>query len=103
LIDNCIRCSEKKHIPYTIVTPENKNISYSELHEFCKGAGVYVYTDSKAIIYACESYVFMFNAEDGLFDMKLPDGFSYTDMFTGKVLSIGCELKAGKSYLFGKI
>ena len=61
-----------------------------------------MYTENKAIVYACESYVFMYTSEDGLFDLKLPDGFSYADMFTGKVLSVGSELKAGKSYLFGK-
>ena len=89
--------------PVLKITLENADISTKELRKFLIDAGVCLFCDRDAVVYANESYIFVHTAEKGLYNIKTSHGVALIDAFTGDSVSgeINCSL--GESFLFKKV
>ena len=95
--------AEDNNIPLLEITPDNANITSSELRNFCKEAGVSLYSERDAVIYANESYVFIHTGEEGAQSLELPENFELVDVFSEKKFNKKFTAPLGKSYLLRKI
>ncbi len=59
LVDSIIADAENRGIPVLVISPEKAGISPEELREFCVSSDVHLYTDTPAVVYANESYLFV--------------------------------------------
>ena len=109
-ISACIKIAEKAKIPNYRFTHECVRVDENNhwivepagMVEFYKKAGVLVYTNLPAVVYASDSFVFLHTARDGRYDFHIGDKKNLKDLFTGKEYSFPCDLKFGQSYLFEK-
>ena len=85
------------------ITPKNSDVTVEKLREFCKEAGVFIYSDKNAVIYANESYVFIHTGEEGAQSLELPENFELVDVFSEKKFNKKFTAPLGKSYLLRKI
>ncbi len=63
------------------VTKDNFNITVDELREFYRNAGVHIYCEKQAVIYANESYLFFHSTEDGEYSIELPSDKKLFEVF----------------------
>ena len=89
-------------IPLFEITLKNADVTSKELREFCKKAGVFIYSDRDAVIYANRSYVFIHTGEDGEQVLSVPDAKGLYDIFSDKEFSQEFTAPIGKSYLLRK-
>lgn len=82
------------------ITIENCGIGDKELRQFYKNAGVHIYCDKQAVIYANESYLFFHSAEDGKFSIELPKNKELYEIFLQQKYNGAFECKAGVSRLY---
>ena len=87
-------------MPLLRITSENCGITAEDLREFCRRAGVHLYTDRPAVVYANDRYLFIHAAEDGELNLKLPQTETLTEMFSGETSDGRLNVRKGDSYLF---
>ncbi len=88
--------------PCLVVTADTPDavLSASYLGDFATAAGVHLFTDAPAVVYASASHLFLHTVADGLLDLCDGERERFTDLFTGEVLTFPREVKKGRSYLF---
>ncbi|MBQ8431833.1 MAG: hypothetical protein IJX28_03010 [Clostridia bacterium] len=91
-----IRREEKNLL---VITKENCEITPKELRAFYKEAGVWLYSEEDAVVYAGESHLFLHTVRDGKQVIHLPKGTKWIDLFTQQPFEPIFESKAQKSYL----
>ena len=85
------------------ITQTNMNVSASELRDFCKSYGVFIYSEKDAVIYANESYVFIHTGEAGKQSLKLPQKCDLIDVFSGVKFDREFISRFGESHLLRKL
>ena len=85
------------------ITPDNADVSSSELREFCRSHGVFIYSEKDTVTYANESYVFIHTGADGDQELKLPVECELIDVFEEKAFPKKFTSPMGKSYLLRKV
>ena len=81
------------------ITENNFEITSAELRDFCKSAGVHIYSERDAVIYANKSFVFIHTGEDGEQRLSVPKDAPLYDVFSSKSFEPSFEAPLGKSYL----
>ncbi len=81
------------------ITRDNANITTDALRAFLRQAGVHLWCERDAVIYANESYVFLHTAEDAQYTLNIQGNRAVQDVFTGEIFSPEIERKKGSSYL----
>ena len=83
------------------VTAENADMTASELREFLRGAGVHIYCERDAVIYANESFVFLHTCSDGEFaiDLGKDNDAILRDVMTGEIYDNSIAREKGKSFI----
>ena len=84
---------------YLKITNDNFAITTDELRSFLDASGVFLYCKDDAVIYACDSFIFLHTAHSGEQKIDLPDGMRLREVFTGDEYS-PFNSDVGKSYLF---
>lgn len=75
-IDDIISDLRDVNVPFIEVTPEHFDYSTDELRELASGAGVFLYTDRPAVVYASSKYVFVHACSDEPLRVSAPSGRS---------------------------
>jgi len=91
-----IKATEK---PILTITPNNCDMTTETIRSFCKTAGVKVYCDHDAVIYANSKYLFVHTVTEGQQRLLLPEGTTLRECFTGNAFEISFRSPTGKSYL----
>ena len=91
---------ETSGISVLTVTPENCAMTPEQVRAFCRAAGVQVYSDRDAVVYANRNYIFLHTVEAGEQKLNLPENTVLRECFTGKTFDTTFCSEAGKSYLF---
>ena len=81
------------------ITNDNYGITPSELRAFLRGAGVFIYCERDAVIYANDRFLFLHTVEDGEYTLNTEDGKALFDVLTGKPFPQGQCLKKGQSFI----
>ncbi len=76
----------KEKIACLTVTSGNAGMTSADLRTFLKSAGVHLYADRDAVVYACGGYLFLHSADESGFTPLVPDGLELTELF-GKPLA----------------
>lgn len=82
------------------ITNDNYDITPSELRAFLQSAGIWVYCERDAVIYANDHFLFLHTVEDGEYTLNIKDAEKLVDVFTGEPFIQGQYLKKGKSFTF---
>jgi beta-galactosidase len=93
-----LRIKRKSH-PVYVVNAENADVTPAELRRFYRQAGVWLYTDHDAVVYASESHLFLHTVIDGRQSVHLPQNTEWLDLFTGEKFEPCFTSSVGKSYL----
>ena len=88
LIDKIISDAEKREVPFLTVTPETAAITSEELRNFCLSSRVHIYTDTDAVIYVNESYLFVHAKGSVLPELHIPSGKRVSPLFEDSAASI---------------
>ena len=97
---NVKKLAEQKNCAYIEITTDNYDIPPSELRAFLQSAGVWVYCERDAVIYANSRFIFLHTAEDGEYTLNVKDAGKLVDVFTGEPFVQGQYIKKGKSFIF---
>ena len=97
---NVKKFAEQKNCAYIEITTDNYDIPPSELRAFLQSAGVWVYCERDAVIYANSRFIFLHTAEDGEYTLNVKDAGKLVDVFTGEPFVQGQYIKKGKSFIF---
>ena len=81
------------------ITEANVQVSTMELRERLKNAGVHIWCDRDAVIYANESYVFLHTTESGECMINTPKECTLIDVFSQEEFKDNSYHEKGKSYL----
>ncbi len=73
-VEKMIEDTKKRSIGCYIININNCDVESSELREFCRENGVFLYSDKDAVVYANESYLFVHSCSEGSLDLKIPEG-----------------------------
>ena len=90
-------------LPIFTVTAENADVTPATLRDFYRRAGVWVYSQQDAVIYASESHLFLHTVQDGEQRIALPPKTRWIDLFSGEEFSPVFSSPAGRSYLLQRI
>ena len=85
LIDSIIADADARGVPCLVISPERMGIDALELREFCRMANVYLYTDSPAVVYANESYIFIHARGNALPEITPKNGEKLNPLFKGRI------------------
>ena len=91
--------AEQRNCPIIEITNDNYDISPSELRDFLQSAGVWVYCERDAVIYANSRFIFLHTAEDGEYTLNVKEAGELVDVLTGEPFIQGQYLKKGKSFI----
>ncbi len=91
--------AEQRNCPIIEITNDNYDISPSELRDFLQSAGVWVYCERDAVIYANSRFIFLHTAEDGEYALNVKEAGELVDVLTGEPFIQGQYLKKGKSFI----
>ena len=92
--------AEQSNCAIIEITKDNYDIKASELRAFLQSAGVWVYCEQDAVIYANDHFLFLHTSEDGEYTLNIKDAEKLVDVFTGEPFIQGQYLKKGKSFTF---
>ena len=92
--------AEQNNCAFIEITNNNYGITPCELRSFLQSAGVWVYCERNAVIYANDRFVFLHTAEDGEYTLNVKNANKLVDVLTGKPFIQGQYLKKGKSFIF---
>ena len=90
----------QSNLPLMEITKDLCDISPEELRSFLKEAGVWVYCDRDAVIYANDRFLFLHTAEEGEYTLHLRNAERLVDALTGEPYIQGKHLKKGESFIF---
>lgn len=88
LVDSIIADAEKRGVPCLVIPPEKAEISPEELRLFCRESGVHLYTDTPAVVYANESYIFVHIKGENLPKITMKSEKKLVPLFEGKATGI---------------
>ena len=94
------KLAEQNNCAYIEITNDNYDMPPSELRAFLQSAGVWVYCERDAVIYANSRFIFLHTVEDGEYTLNIKNIGKLIDVFTGKPFIQGQYMKKGKSFLF---
>ena len=94
------KLAEQNNCAYIEITNDNYDMPPSELRAFLQSAGVWVYCERDAVIYANSRFIFLHTVEDGEYTLNIKNIGKLIDVFTGKPFIQGQHMKKGKSFLF---
>ena len=94
------KLAEQNNCAYIEITNDNYDITPSELRAFLQSAGIWVYCERDAVIYANDHFLFLHTVEDGEYTLNIKDAEKLVDVFTGEPFIQGQYLKKGKSFTF---
>ena len=94
------KLAEQNSCAYIEITNDNYDMPPSELRAFLQNAGVWIYCERDAVIYANSRFIFLHTAEDGEYTLHVKDGGKLVDVFTGEPFIQGQYMKKGKSFIF---
>ena len=94
------KLAEQNNCAYIEITNDNYDMPPSELRAFLQSAGVWVYCECDAVIYANSRFIFLHTVEDGEYTLNIKNIGKLIDVFTGKPFIQGQYMKKGKSFLF---
>lgn len=101
--EDSARIKQSLHAPLFTVTAENADVTPEELRAFYRSAGVWLYSDTDAVIYASESHLFLHTVHNGKQKIHLPEGTEWIDLFSGRRFEPKFSSPAQKSYLLERI
>ena len=101
-VDYIEKYAKKKGIPLLRIAKDTPAVTADILRGFLSDAGVHLYTDAEAVVFASESYVFLHAARDGVLRLTLPEKCSLTEVFTGESISEEIPVRCGQSLLLRK-
>ena len=81
------------------ITNDNYGITPGELRNFLRNAGVWVYCERDAVIYANNHFLFLHTAEEGEYTLNVKNGGELVDVLTGKPFLQGQYLEKGQSFI----
>lgn len=85
-----------------VLSEEESDITAGELRELCRQRGVHIWSDSDAVVYVCQSYVFV-HSIDGAPSLKLPEGCRLVKLTFDKLIESGhSEPSLGQLYRLEK-
>ena len=94
-----IELAEDKGVACFNVTAENADIPTASLREFLRDAGVHIYCENDAVIYANESFVFLHTCSNGAYKINMKSDVTLTDVLTGEEFDGSTERKKGQSFI----
>lgn len=80
------------------ITSENASITPEELRDFYRKAGAFLYTERDCVVYANSEFLLVHTAQDGEYEINLPQGESLEDLFEGTAFPTRFTSAMGKSY-----
>lgn len=94
--------AKSRGLAYICITPSENNICAEKIRHFAESAGVFVYSDRKAVVYACKSLLFIYTAEEGQYKISLPESVrsDFTDLYSGEKIDFSSVLPKGRAFLF---
>lgn len=87
-VNSIIKDCQEREIPCLVIPPDKAEITPYELREFCTLSGVHLYTDTPAVVYANESYIFVHSKGESLPEITLPSKKRLVPLFEGKISGI---------------
>lgn len=91
----------EQHIPLLKIDAQRQeDVTSTELRQFYKQAGVHIYCDKEAVVYANDNYIFLHTVENGEYEIKTKSPMILTEMFEGTVYKQNKLLKGNRSYLY---
>lgn len=81
------------------ITNDNYDLTSGELRAFLQSAGVWVYCQRDAVIYANDHFIFLHTAEDGEYSLNVKNGGKLIDVLTEEPFTQGQYLKKCKSFI----
>ncbi len=97
--DSIEKYASENKIPLCTVTSENFSMPPSYFRDFCKEAGVHIYSSEDAVVFSNESFLFLHTACEGMYEISFPELY---DVCTNKKADCKFFSEKGKSYLFMK-
>lgn len=94
------KLSEQSGCAMIEITNDNYGITPGELRDFLQSAGVWVYCERDAVIYANDRFLFLHTAEDGEYTLNVKNVEQFVDILTGEPFIQGQYIKKGKSFIF---
>ncbi len=89
---------ELNDLPLLTITPQNADISSSELRDFVRSAGVHLYFERDAVVYASEDLLLLHTTGGGDYELIPYEGERFVDALSGKPFD-GKSLPAGHTYI----
>jgi hypothetical protein len=87
-------------LPVIELNVDNIDMGADAFAEAFREKGVAPYTNKRAVVYACEDYLFLHTCEAGMYEFMANEKKEWTDLFTGKKYVFPTELEKGVSLLF---
>lgn len=81
LSEGIITDCEKRGVGVFKVDHENATVTPEALRDFCRKNGCHIYTDTDAVVYANESYLFVHSAGEKLPEIAVPEGKRLRPLF----------------------
>lgn len=94
-----IELAKEKNISCLNVTIDNADISTAELREFLRDAGVHIYCEKDAVIYANESVLFLHTCADSAYKIDMKSDATLTDILSGEEFDESIVRKKGQSFI----
>ena len=91
--------AEQNNCAFIEITNDNYDITPSQLRSFLQSAGVWVYCEHDAVIYANNHFLFLHTVEDGEYTLNVKNAEALVDVLTGEPFIQGQYLKKGKSFI----
>ena len=99
-LSNCIKdLAAQSNCAIIEITNDNYDITPSQLRSFLQSAGVWVYCEHDAVIYANNHFLFLHTVEDGEYTLNVKNAEALVDVLTGEPFIQGQYLKKGKSFI----
>ena len=99
-MDKIIAYLTERGVPFITVTPQNCDITEAQLRSFAQKSGVFLYSDSPAVVYASQKYVFLHTCAEEKVRLAAPKGKRLKQLDGDTPYSPDAILPKGKGFLF---
>ena len=89
----------ESRIPHVIVKPDSMQETSESIRAFAREAGVHLYTDKPAVVFASESHLFVHTVNDEPLKLCLPEGVKAKNALTGEEVADELRLSAAHGIL----
>ena len=94
-----IEVAKEKGVACLNVTADNADMPTATLREFLRDAGVHIYCERDAVIYANESFIFLHTCSDGAYKINMKTSATLTDVLTGEEFDQTVNRQQGQSFI----